>query len=113
MNTVFEAEQFLSSERNRRVARVLRNRLPKRCQRLVLFLAAEGHAPTGRLANSCQIGNISSAVSAIQKTLMDHGLFIRNYLPKKPLLNRWGDKTQSHMWELIVIDEQPENGGLA
>ena len=93
-----------------RVAKVLREGVSKRNERLVNFLFLHGSVTTGTLASNCQIGNISAAVAKLQPMLNLHGLHIRNYPPKAPIQNRYGERTKVNLWELLPIEEISDTG---
>jgi len=72
--------------------------------RLLRLLSEEGKSTAGRLCHVCAIGNLSDTVIKMQPILKKHGLSIRHYAPHKPLNNSFGEPSQVHYWELVLLE---------
>lgn len=83
-----------------RIAQAL-TKLTGRPRRLVSFLAAHDTRSTAVIANICAIGNVSDAAIHANLVIWNYGLEIENFPPEKPFINRFGQRTQMHLWRLV------------
>lgn len=72
-------------------------------RRLVALLAERVQVATGELARETAIGNLSDAARKAKPELEAFGLTIVAERPKRPILNRYGEKSQQHLWRLAKI----------
>ena len=72
-------------------------------KRLTSYLSSNGPSYTGEISGACAIDNISAAAHIANEYLRPHGLAIVANLPEKLLVNRFGDKSMSHIWRLTVL----------
>lgn len=71
--------------------------------RLVDFLFTNGPSSTTFISRSCGIGNISDAANRIRPALRGCGIDLVAILPNPPIRNRYGERSQAHIWFLQSI----------
>jgi len=72
-------------------------------KRMTQHLADYGPTPTGELSATCAIANLSAAAFIANEYLRPHGLVIVAKLPEKLLVNRFGQKSMSHIWKIVAL----------
>ena len=73
--------------------------------RMMWFLHRNGQIYTGDVASTCEVSNPSDVAHRADRHLVLLGLKIVCTLPDKLLVNRYGDKSMSHIWRLTLIRE--------
>jgi hypothetical protein len=94
---------LIKSELKKRVNSFLPHTTQRRA-RLLKHLLYKGRDTGGSICNKCSIGNLSDAVIKLNRHLEAFGVHIVNYPPEVPIQNRFGEETQVHYWELVLID---------
>jgi hypothetical protein len=72
-------------------------------KRLVKYLADNPKAPTGHVAQSCSIGNISDVVSYVNPYLIKHSLMIGCEKPPLAIINKFKEKSNQFLWSIYSI----------
>lgn len=72
-------------------------------KRILWHLHNYGPTHTGELCQATATQNLSSAASIANEALKPYGLVIVATLPEKLLVNRFGEKSMSHLWSLQAI----------
>jgi hypothetical protein len=75
--------------------------LSKPRARLVLYLLHRNKDTAGSICSNCSISNLSDTVSKVNPILEKAGLIIIHYPPPERLLNKYGEHTPVHYWELV------------
>lgn len=75
-------------------------------RRLINFLATNiGGALTHEVARACAISNISDTAAKARPALERRGFTIVARPPCRPVVNRFGERTQVHEWKIVPLQK--------
>ena len=77
-------------------------------KRLFEYLSNHPKAPSGHVAQSCSIGNISDVAHAVNPYLRKHNLMVGCEKPLTPIINKFKEKSNQFNWSVYQVP-QPAN----
>ncbi|MAC35125.1 MAG: hypothetical protein CME38_16215 [Haliea sp.] len=79
----------------------------KAARRVMRFLLTNPGAMTHEVARACAISNVSCAAGYARPALRYQGFDIVAELPDRPVVNRFGERSQVHEWWIRPLEGQP------
>ena len=87
-----------------RLAQVLKTDLAPQKQRILRYLATNPRAFTHDLARNCAVGYPPNRIMELNREdLPQWGIRIQCISPPKGQMNRFGDPTYVHRWQLVML----------